>query len=93
MNKTIWKFELGTSFDQYFEMPEGAEILTIQAQGETHCLWVLVDPTAKKETRHFEIFETGSSICYDMGVSRNYIGTHQLRGGSYVFHVFEYTGV
>jgi hypothetical protein len=93
MKKVIWKFELETTDNQEIEMPIGAEILTMQTQNEIPCIWALVDPKAEKETRTFEIFGTGHPIYYDMGVSRNYISTYQLHGGTLVFHVFEYTGI
>lgn len=93
MEKTIWKFELITTDKQTIEMPIGAEILTVQTQNETPCLWALCDPTVQKEMRSFEVFGTGHPVRYDMGVDRAYIGTYQLQGGSLVFHVFEYTGV
>ena len=91
--KTIWKFELETIGNQNIEMPIGAEILTIQAQSEEPCLWALVNPEAKKELRIFEIFGTGHPIRYDTGITRNFIGTYQLKDGGLVFHVFEYTGI
>ncbi|MEE9451060.1 MAG: hypothetical protein V3V72_13505 [Ignavibacteriaceae bacterium] len=92
MEETIWKFELETTEDQKIEMPVNAKILTVQSQDEIPCLWALVDPSAKKEIRLFEVFGTGHPVGYDMGVNRNYIGTYQLQNGALVFHVFEYTG-
>ena len=89
MEKTIWKFELETTDNQKLEMPVNAEILNMQTQSETLCLWALVDPAAPKETRYFEVFGTGCPLRYDMGVSRTYIGTYQLNDGALVFHVFE----
>ena len=32
MNKSIWKFELLTTTEQYVEMPKNAEILKVQVQ-------------------------------------------------------------
>jgi len=93
MNKTIWKFPLKVTDGQNISMPVGSEILTVQTQNEEPCLWALVDPKATTEIRFFEIFGTGHPVGYDMGVSRKYISTFQLRGGALVFHVFEYTGV
>lgn len=89
MKKTIWKFELETKGYQKIEMPEGSEILTVQTQFEKPCLWAFVDPNAEKEDRFIEIFGTGERINCDMGVNRKYIGTYQLSGGNWVFHVFE----
>jgi len=93
MKKTIWKFELVTTNTQKVTMPKGAEILTIQDQQGTTCMWALVDPEAETEQRIFEVFGTGHDIKYDMGISREYIGTYQERGGVLIFHLFEYTGV
>ena len=56
-------------------MPKDAEILTIQTQNETPCIWALVNPE--------------HDIYYDMGINRKYINTFQLGGGSLVFHLFE----
>ena len=93
MKKTIWKFELETTDNQTIEMPANAEILTVQTQAQKPYLWALIDPTEKKEKRLIEIFGTGHDLHYDIGVSRNYLGTYQIEGGSLVFHVFEYIGV
>lgn len=93
MYKTIWKFELKPTVNQIIEMPVNAEILTVQTQNEMPYIWALVDPKKVNEKRFIEIFVTGHDVHYDMGVSRNYLGTYQLHGGSLVFHVFEYTGV
>jgi len=91
MEKTIWKFKLETTEIQEIEMPMYAEILCVQTQNEIPCLWALVDPTAEKEIRHFEVFGTGHPIEQDHPYRRNYIGTYQLCGGDFVLHVFEYT--
>lgn len=93
MEKTIWKFELENTDEQKVEMPVGSEILTVQTQNETPCLWALVDPSADKETRYLEVFGTGNPLPYCTDLDRIYISTYQLKGGSLVFHVFEYIGV
>ncbi len=85
--KAIWKYELKPTDDQNIEMPDGAEILTMQCQGETPCLWVLVDPTKRKKIRRFEIFGTGHTM--DVLSVSTYVGTYQLKDGQLVFHVFE----
>jgi hypothetical protein len=90
MEKRIFKYEL-RSDGINISMPKGAEILTVQSQNRTLCLWALVDPEADKEIRYFEVFRTGHPVGYDMGVTRNYIAT--VQDGSFVWHVFEYTGV
>lgn len=88
MEKTIWKFELepGTTA---MNLHKGAEILTIQTQRETPCMWVLLDPNEETEKRYFEIFGTGGPVPSNDGYERKYINTFQLSGGSLVFHLFE----
>ena len=54
MKKVIWKFELDHKGNQEIELPIDYEILTIQVQNETPCLWVLVDPSKPKEKEIFE---------------------------------------
>ena len=87
MKKQIWKFVIEGSGS--FPIPGGAEILTLQMQGDNPCIWALVDPSKEKEFRNFEVYGTGHNIHCDMGVERKYIGTFQISGGSLVFHLFE----
>jgi hypothetical protein len=84
--KTIWKFTLALTDSQRIEMPEDAEILTVQLQGETIQLWAVVDPgkADNTEMRTFEIHGTGNPI--GDGV-REYITTFQQP--PFVWHVFE----
>ena len=94
MSKAIYKYPLRLSGNENIIFPKGAEILTVQVQNDDVCIWALVDPNEKDfEKRFFEVFGTGHPIYYDMGVSRNYISTVQLKAGELVLHVFEYTGV
>ncbi len=94
MHKIIYKYPLEVTDVQNISLPVGAEILTIQTQNEIPCLWALVDPNGiEKESKTIEIFGTGHPVGYDMGVSRKYISTFQLRDGQLIFHAFEYTGV
>lgn len=88
MKKQIWKFEI-TSKYTVIEMPNDAEILTVQTQNEKPCIWALVNPKNETETRFFETYGTGHEIECDMGVKRKYINTFQLNGGVLVFHLFE----
>lgn len=88
MKKQIWKFVI-TPSNSMVEIPIGAEILTIQAQGENPCIWAMVDPSKKTEIRQFDVFGTGHDIIDNMGFERKYINTFQLYGGALVFHLFE----
>ncbi len=83
--KTIWKYELETTDDQWIDMPIGAEPLTVQVQHEVPCLWALVNPQAPLAKVHVRIFGTGHSF---VGSVSKYVGTYQLHNGSFVGHVF-----
>lgn len=91
MKKTIWKFPLEITDIQKVNMPDKAEILTVQMQNGIPCLWALVDPDeALFDEREIEIFGTGNHIVYDNNIVwHKYISTIQLNGGSLIFHVFE----
>lgn len=80
----IWKFSLEIVGTQPVVMPEHANILSAHVQDGTICLWALVDPTWKDETREIELVGTGH--LFDSGY-RTFIGTVQYP--PYVWHVFE----
>jgi len=88
MKKQIWKFTLPPTSQGVIKMPKGAEILTIQIQKEQACIWALVNPLNEETERYFEVFGTGHSIHYDMGIERKYINTFQPEEGL-VLHLFE----
>lgn len=88
--KTIWKFSFPIADEFSFEMPVGAQILSVQVQngpsGENACLWALVDPSAPREDRAFRIRGTGHDAA---GIdAETFIGTFQMLGGSLVWHLF-----
>ncbi len=84
--KTIWKYQLEVEKNQTLVMPEGAEILTVQLQYETACIWAVVDPEAKSVPRTFELIGTGHDFKLQNYL---YIGTFQVDGGNFIFHLFE----
>jgi len=88
MKRRIWKYPLQLTDTQTVEMPEGAQILTAQRQGQTLCLWALVDcePELPKQNREIEIIGTGNPI---IEAPRRYIATVQMQGGSLWWHIFE----
>jgi len=67
-------------------MPAGAEVLCVQTQNETACLWAMVDPDEPLLKRSFCIYGTGHPV---PNASQKYIGTYQIKGGALVFHCFE----
>lgn len=85
MSKTIWKFVLQPKCE--IEMPEGAELLTVQEQGDDICLWAVVEPNSPRVTRKFVGFGTGHPIPGDLQLK--FVGTALLHGGALVFHIFE----
>ena len=96
--KTIWKFPLEVTDLQKISVPKDSTILTVQAQREVPCLWVLVDAEKEseerfirivKEERSIRIAGTGHPILEKLS---RYIGTFQLREGSFIGHVFEVEG-
>ena len=86
--KTTWKFRLELADEQTLMMPEGAEILSAQMQGETLCMWALVEPDAPKQRRVIEIIGTGNPAS---DTDRRYISTVQMCSGALVWHIFEKT--
>jgi len=87
--RTIYEFPLEVIDAQAVQMPSGAQILTVQKQNGTPCIWGMVDTENQKEERFFEIFGTGHPMHEDMGVGREYVGTFQMHSGSLVFHLLE----
>lgn len=84
--KTIWKFGLIPNENGVtLAMPAGAQVLCVQAQRETPCLWAVVDSDAYMVSRVFRTFGTGHPVPPGLV----YIGTYQLHGGALVLHVFE----
>jgi len=84
----VWKFPFEVK-DHVFaiEMPEGAEILSLQVQRDVPAIWAFIPkPRAPKIERSFWICVTGGSC-----PPGKYIGTFQLAGGQFVGHLFEVT--
>lgn len=90
MSAVIWKFPLEfTVHPQVIAMPEGARILTVQMQRAVPCLWAMVDPIARRTSRHILIVGTGAEIAEHLAPVYRYIGTFQMVDGAFVWHVFE----
>lgn len=87
--KKIFKYPVNIVDRQEIEMPEGAEILTVQNQGGVICLWAIVDPEKEKLTRTIRIIGTGHDIADGEAETLIYIGTVQTNGGAFVWHIFE----
>jgi len=92
--KTVWKYELKVINEQTFNLPVGAQLLTVQVQYDTPCLWVLLDPDASREPVKIYTAGTGAGTGFlieHYWIEQNnllYVGTYQMRDGRLVFHVF-----
>ena len=87
--RTIWKYQIPIKDHFELELPQGAEILTIQMQYGEPQLWALVNPTAQLEFRLFRLSGTGHPITYSY---LDYIGTVQQAEGQLIWHIFEILG-
>ena len=84
--KRIYKYPITLGLNE-FEFPEGYQILSIQIQHDNPQMWVLLDPAQEpKVTRRYQTFPTGYPIKQAL---LGYIGTFQLDGGTFIFHLFE----
>jgi DNA-directed RNA polymerase subunit RPC12/RpoP len=82
----VYKYPLPTDSDFEIQLPMGAQILTVQAQKGTPCIWAIADTDALLTTRRLCLRGTGHAF---KGNEGKYIGTFQLDNGALVFHVFE----
>lgn len=89
MAEVVYKYQISLSQSNHIDMPEGANLLTLQLQNNTPTIWCLVDDEKPMVTRIFEIWGTGDYLRPLTHYTRTYIGTFQLHGGALVFHVFE----
>jgi hypothetical protein len=83
----IYKYPLELVPEQEIEMPFRANILTVQIQNDTPCLWALVDTEeirVAKRTIHIR----GTGHEFNVEAFR-YISTFQQLNGGLIWHVFE----
>lgn len=87
MSREIWKFPLDLS-DPYALIPEGAEVLSIQVQGDTLCMWAEVETSAPSTLMvKFRAFGTGHQLPEPGEWKGQFISTVQLPNGL-VFHIY-----
>lgn len=53
MSERIWKFKFPINDNVCIDMPIGAEILTVQTQNNTPCIWAIVNPTKPRVAHRF----------------------------------------
>lgn len=84
--RKIFKYPLDARERQEISMPIGAKILCVQMQDGEPKIWADVNESLTKEDRSILIFGTGSTMPLN---DMKYIGTYQVAGGRFVFHVYE----
>lgn len=85
--KTIYKYPIEVTDEQTLTLPVKAQILTVQMQGETPCIWAMID-TEESRTKRIviRVYGTGHPIAGSEDLT--YLGTFQIHGGQLVFHAF-----
>jgi hypothetical protein len=89
--KLIFKYELKSMYhgaDNTVYMPEQYELLDIQNQDGTVCLWAVVDNMAPKVAHVFRVLGTGFGDEILENGSK-YLRTVQHREIGFVWHIFE----
>ena len=82
----VFKYVLKPTDEQVVMMPKEARVLSCHVQDRDICVWALVDPDARKESRTFFIHGTGHEVAYPH--SGTFVGTVLLNQGLLVLHVF-----
>lgn len=88
--RTVYKYQVAVDDYQEIELPRGARILSVQAQGTHIYLWALVDPEVKSVTRKIWILGTGHPFKLENELRVSFVGTVQVNYGPgiLVWHVF-----
>jgi len=89
VERSIYKYTLELTNTQSLAIPCGAEILTVQMQGVTPCIWALVDPNVLRVKRQFFMYGTGHPVRNDNLDLHSYVGSFQVNAGEEVYHLFE----
>jgi hypothetical protein len=88
---TVWKFPIEATETQAIQMPRGAKLLHVAAQGEglraQPCVWVLCDTEAPRTFRTLAVVGTGHHSAHVAELP--HVGSFLLGHGELVFHVFD----
>lgn len=88
MNNTIWKYILNAGQVNNIDIPLGAEVLSVETQGDDIVLYALVN-SVEKSKQQIEVRAYGTGHDIDVNLSDyNFLGTAKLHNGSLMFHVF-----
>lgn len=85
---TIYKYPIALTEKIVVDMPKWSQILSFQVQGDTPCLWALIETDNSLVQRQFYVVGTGQNLDA-LPITRltQYIGTVQQ--GGFVWHLFE----
>jgi len=88
--RAVFKYEVPIGDHVSISLPKGAQILSVQAQGDTPYLWALVDPDQPMIERQFRFAGTGHPIT-EAPMTLSHVGTFQFfkLENRLVFHLFE----
>lgn len=64
--KTVWKYELKFEPEFTLMVPLGAKVVHVAMQGNTPCLWVLVDSDQEQTERQILMVGTGHEVPADV---------------------------
>lgn len=94
MTTRIFKYELvprmdllGMHPEVHVQMPDGAEIRHVDAQGERMFAWAVVDPEAPPRRYAFVVLPTGAEVTWPPDLLP-LTWTVLMHGGALVWHVF-----
>ncbi len=82
--KKIFKYYLSVQQQQIIHLPYGAQILDVQVQDGSVCVWALVDPGVE-ETVEYTLFAYGTGEEFD-STGLTHLKTVQIN--PLVFHIF-----
>ncbi len=86
MTPVIWKFTL-RPWSIFVDLPKGAEVLSVGAQGPDVVVWAMINPDALRVKRKLAALPTGQPVPPALRETR-FVGTAQMDDGL-VFHVFD----
>lgn len=82
--RKIFKYEVWSTI---VNLPVNAQVITIEVQNNTLCVWAIVDPNEKRMSPELIIIGTGHAIPPQAG---KFIKTIFQLDGRLVWHVFKY---
>jgi hypothetical protein len=85
----VYKYALKPIVLNDVEMPEDSQVLHVDCQSNTFCIWALVNPDKKKVVRRFLTVGTGYPLEQVYEDKLYFHGSFLMSGGAYVWHIFE----